>query len=116
LHIASITGTAWNADGSGGGAAFLRPVVRQQRYLLVCHITTLYVVQIKRKNECGALVEWYWLGKTRNTRRAGTCPRAAVSTKNSTLIASRLYQDLRGEKLTTNLLSRGTDGWGRQWT
>lgn len=77
-----------------GGTLSFAMSFRKQRCLLL-----FYEDGAKQMNECGALVEWHWLGKTRITRRWETVPIPLCLHKNSTLIARRSLQDHRGERL-----------------
>jgi hypothetical protein len=55
----------------------------------------------------GAMVEWYWQGKTKELGRK-TCPSATLSTTNPTWIDPGANPGLHGERPATNRLSHGT--------
>jgi len=58
-------------------------------------------------DEHGALVEWYWQGKTRSTRRK-ICPTATLSNTDLSRAVLGSSPGLRSEKRATNFLNHGT--------
>ena len=81
--------------------------IAERRFLCLkvpwLHRLVLLVKQRVGEDEFGALLEWYWQGKTRRTGRK-TCPNVTLPTINPTWTDHRSNEGLRGEKPTTDHL------------